>query len=58
LLWFAIIDERKTKVILLRKNQQETFWKRNKDKLMVAIITGIITTTLGIVDTLIIQSIK
>ena len=56
--YFSTIQTRKNKIILEYRTNHNTFWKRNKDKLIVGFFSSIITFFLTIIGALIIQSIR
>ncbi|NLI98210.1 hypothetical protein GX441_06075 [bacterium] len=50
-----IQTKRYSLIILKRRHEQESFWKRNKDKIIVALIASLISGILGVGGTLLIQ---
>lgn len=50
------IPVRVSKIILVEKIEHSTFWKRNKDTLLISSISGIVSFLLGILGTLFVQS--
>jgi hypothetical protein len=57
LLSFFTRSIRKSEIILANRYEQTTFWERNRDKLLVGLIIGLISFVLGIVGTILAQSI-
>lgn len=50
------IPVRVSKIILVEKIEHNTFWKRNKDTILISSISGIVSFLLGILGTLFVQS--
>jgi hypothetical protein len=57
LLSFFTRSIRKSEIILVDRYEQTTFWERNRDKLLVGLIIGSISFILGIIGTILVQSI-
>ncbi|HEY3312152.1 MAG TPA: hypothetical protein VGK00_10985 [Anaerolineales bacterium] len=58
LLYLFTIPVRVSKIILIDKIDEDTFWKRNKDKILISAISSILSFLLGILGTLFVQSIS
>ncbi|MGH8003849.1 MAG: hypothetical protein ACRECJ_03895 [Limisphaerales bacterium] len=58
LLYALTFPARRSKIILVERVMEQSFWKRNKDKVAVALITALITAVLSILGTLLVQSIS
>lgn len=50
------IPVRKSRIILVEKIEHNTFWKRNKDAILISSISSVISFLLGVLGTLFVQS--
>lgn len=55
-MYLFTIPVRVSKIVLVEKIEHSTFWKRNKDTLLISSISGIVSLLLGILGTLFVQS--
>jgi hypothetical protein len=55
LLYLATFPVRKSEITLAEEDERQTFWMRNRDTIIVAIISSIVSLLFGIIGTIIIQ---